>query len=1207
MKRHNDRIGSEDLARGRADAARSGLARQSRAAVLLAAGCTISLGAAQADVLLSQGGTYTFDASSNTVTTSIQSGTTLPAGLITGSSTAIDATISGVLTLSGLPTGATAQFDAVVNEIATGECALSVSCNSVQETLVNAGDVAVTLGSSGGTAGTDAIILDSVAGGANGPAALIASSFGDDGLGGAGGVTELSSPDGFPIEATYGTMSGSVAIDLESSAAVTVTGTATGSGSGSGTDLLTPTLVGVKARSDGGGGSAVYWVTGGVEKQESAYVGRGGASGGASVTTKAGSTITLAQTGAGANAVGIDARAVGGTTGSFFNTVDGAFYFASNGGAAGPVTVTHGGGVTVSVPQGLGISAVSIGGDGADTDVFPPNTGGPPNGPPGNGGTVDVTVTGSVDMTGGGAGVFASSQAGAWTPGNQTYLAQGGAVTVAIASGATISTGSTAASAAPLAFGVMGLSAGTRLDSSLTADPNYQGTGAAGTVEVTNAGMVTTNGPTAIGVAALGIGGNLTVATYQGGANILGNTATVTPGGGCATLSGGCADVTLTNTGTVSTQGTGAAGLVAIASAGGGIVHNDAAASVGSDGEWAAGTSVGSNPTYSTSATGGGGVTINHSGSVITGNGPGGGIGAIGIVAQSIGGSGGLVGGSQAAQRLGDSSGGGGDGATVTVNLDDGALVETRGKSAIGVLLQSIGGGGGSGTNATGSFVAVGGTGGDGGDGGTVTLNTTGTTSITTLANGAHGAVVQSIGGGGGNGGYADNAGVFIDIAIGGTGGAGGTGGVAAGYNNGGSAISTIGNRSTGMLVQSIGGGGGTGGGAMSSTEGATFSVSIAAGGDGGVAGAGGFATGINHGTITTGLSPAQQQNIDFMGDAGFFYATLSDGTTLGSTITSGSLDDGEITATLSDATMSDGTVLNDVSVAGLTITGTIAATGETFTGTIDAGGIDRAVGTDTTSAIVTGLFVNGKFTADIGGPNINGADSDGLVVQSIGGGGGLGGTASAKSTVLPMPFSKAAGVPSPSIDFAMATGGTGGSGGDGGGVTAGNYASIVTYGDFSRGILAQSIGGGGGNGGDGTAGATTIQSSSFDLSASVGGGGSGGSSGNGAIVTAFNGASNGSSVGTIVTSGQFSPGIVAQSIGAGGGTGGAGSAAERRAGNLRRPGPGDYHRRLRRRGWRKQRQRRRGDRLQLRRQQRDHDRVDVLRPLRAVHRRWRR
>ena len=93
--------------------------------------------------------------------------------------------------------------------------------------------------------------------------------------------------------------------------------------------------------------------------------------------------------------------------------------------------------------------------------------------------------------------------------------------------------------------------------------------------------------------------------------------------------------------------------------------------------------------------------------------------------------------------------------------------------------------------------------------------------------------------------------------------------------------------------------------------------------------------------------------------------------------------------------------------------------------------------------------------------------------------------------------------------------------GGTGGAVTVHNSGDISSFGDFSQGLEAQSLGGGGGAGG----------SSGF-LFVSVGGSGGKGGHG-GAVDIDLDGA------GTITTGGMFAQGVLAQSIGGGGGAGG--------------------------------------------------------------------
>jgi hypothetical protein len=94
------------------------------------------------------------------------------------------------------------------------------------------------------------------------------------------------------------------------------------------------------------------------------------------------------------------------------------------------------------------------------------------------------------------------------------------------------------------------------------------------------------------------------------------------------------------------------------------------------------------------------------------------------------------------------------------VEVNNTSAILTLGEKSIGILAQSIGGGGNSGLSVAGSLsvsptaglsVSIGGNGGGGGDAGHVTVNSSGI--IMTQGNEAVGIQAQSIGGGGGNGG----------------------------------------------------------------------------------------------------------------------------------------------------------------------------------------------------------------------------------------------------------------------------------------------------------------------------------------------------------------------------------------------------------------------------------------------------------------------
>lgn len=114
-----------------------------------------------------------------------------------------------------------------------------------------------------------------------------------------------------------------------------------------------------------------------------------------------------------------------------------------------------------------------------------------------------------------------------------------------------------------------------------------------------------------------------------------------------------------------------------------------------------------------------------------------------------------------------------------------------------------------------------------------------------------------------------------------------------------------------------------------------------------------------------------------------------------------------------------------------------------------------------------------------------------------------------------------------PSLSFNLALGGSGGASGNGGNVKVDHKGGIQTDGFSAHGIFAQSVGGGGGQGGAGA----SSGSSTYNFGLSVGG--EGGKGGKGGEVHVVN-------TGGILTRGMTSYGILAQSVGGGGGTGGA-------------------------------------------------------------------
>ena len=535
-------------------------------------------------------------------------------------------------------------------------------------------------------------------------------------------------------------------------------------------------------------------------------------------------------------------------------------------------------------------------------------------------------------------------------------------------------------------------------------------------------------------------------------------------------------------------------------------------------------------------------------------------LGGAGVLAQSIGGSGGaggsatLKGAGLLLLTIGGDAGTGGVGGPV--NVTNSGLITSYGDHAAGVQAQSIGGGGGKGGAAV-SFnvgsviptasVAVGGQGGDGGAGGNVSVINKG--QVTTYGADAYGVNIHSIGGGGGNGGMAaaravnisgdpEIPAISLSASIGGKGGTGNTAGTVGLGNSG--LITTAGDGAIGVMAQSIGGGGGNGGDSTAASysagpqDGVAISLAVAVGGAGGTGGTGGAVTIDNKGLVAT------------LGQDAFGVFAQSVG---GGGGTGGA---GDASASAQNAKSSFGAAL------------AIGGTGGT-------GGHAGVVGLTNSGAITT-----------------RGDGADAVFAQSVGGGGGVagGGVATANGGKL---------------SIAVGVGGNGGAGGNGDTATVTNSGSIVTRGTDSIGISVQSIGGGGGKAGKGgaTAGGTNAVSNakslfdilagglnfgqtvtnlgdgilqigqigqeikatsdelngifsqpqagepnkgnSVNINVGVSVGGKGGAAGNGGAAIATN-------TGSIATYGAQSDAIYAQSVGGGGGSGGAASSTDKAA-----------------------------------------------------------
>ncbi|MEM8728498.1 MAG: hypothetical protein AAGF79_01165 [Pseudomonadota bacterium] len=984
-------------------------------------------------------------------------------------------------------------------------------------------------GSSGGDGGTVTVTLDAgaiVSTSKNNSAAVSAQSVGGGGgkSGGASGVVSSGGTGG------DGGDGGDVTVNL-------------------GATLNTDEdySEGVFAQSLGGGGGTAKSTSGWIETLGGSG-GDGGNSGTVEVIHSAGDITTL-----GADSDGVDIQSVGGGGGKGSSATSvGLEYSLAVGGAGGDggdggtvsysedpdtdvadylistgdefssgITVQSGGGgggnsgsavnVTASVGVGVIVGATEdagAGGDGADVTVdtiaaitttgahsdgiFAQSYGGGG----GNAGTV-VDVSASYDLT-----AVSVSTGGAGGTG-------GDASTVEVTSTGEIQTGDDhshgiyaqssggGGGKSSSVYTVNGVSMGSV---SVTTGATGGDGGDASTVKVDNSGDITTTGEksTAIFAQSAGGGGGSSGTTFD-----LDVISTVSVGiavGGDGGGGGSADDVSVTNSGTLTTGDSGSDGIFAQSIGGGG---GDSGSTYSGSGFSATSVSVavggdgGSGDTENAS----GAVTVKNTGDItVTGE------NSSGIYAESRGGGGGKSGMTMSFSTvsLGDAAvavgGEGGDGGTAgTVNVTNEGTIKATGANNIGIYANSQGGeGGNSGTvvsasGVTGSSITVG-IGGGGGDGGTASAASVyNYGEVQTTQDLSYGILAQSIGGAGGNGSdvvTAEVSGLLSDATDGisgnvsfSLGGDGGSGGVAGQtYVENGANITTDGAKAYGILAQSIGGNGGSGGsvysfnlelGAASAID---FSASI------GGSGAGGAAS-----NKVTVQNDAAIETYGIYGHGIFGQSVGGSGGAGGSVIT----------ATASTATTVDLGV-------------SLAVGGE---------GGDGSVG-------------NEVDITNYGSIIANSAGGIGIYAQSIGGDGGDGGSATAY--VLDYTLAEADGI---SISASWSMGGTGGSGNDADLVTVLNSGSIDTYGTSGDAIFAQSVGGGGGDGG--SAEATSISFidnpddfSSLGIEVALEIGGSGGSGGDGGEVKVTND-------GTISTTQDVAMGIFAQSVGGGGGTGG--------------------------------------------------------------------
>jgi hypothetical protein len=914
-------------------------------------------------------------------------------------------------------------------------------------------------GGAGGSVTLDALI-DIYTSGDNAHGVVAISAGGGGGRGGNFAVGVGSAGDG-----GQGGRGGTVEVSYGPSSIVT---------NGTGADGIFASSVGGPGGSAGSCNVAICGSSGG---------GNSAIGGTVSVYTDAGSAITVN----GKFSKGIRASSLGGFGGNGGDSYFAAGY-ASDGGSAGDggqVSVNNGGAITTHGINSDAIYAQSVGGgggDGGDTGIslFSLGGGGAHGG---HGGAVQVinTETGAIETWGDfSRGVFAQSIGGS---------------------------GGSGGSASSL----------------VSIGGNGSGTSNGGTVTVDNAGAITTHGAGSQAIFAESIGGGGGDGGGAGGLAAVGGIG----GGG-----GGSAKVTVGNTGALTTSGADASAIYAQSVGGGG---GDGG---GSGGMIAIGGSGGKGGD-------GGQIDISNTGKIRTG-----GDRAIGVFAQSVGGGGGSGGGAASVGAflnvsVGGTGGEGGDGDVVTVKTGSGSDIRTAGERAAAIFAQSVGGGGGNGGYGAGGAVgvfgalsiAVGGTGGDGGDGKAVGVNSDGY--LETMGADSQGVFAQSVGGSGGNGGFAVAAAVSGGkvavsgaVAVGGAGAGAGKGDLVTLNNK--ADVSTTGDRSSGLHAQSVGGGGGHGGwsGAIAGAGGIVAgAISVSVGGSAGGGGDGGAIDLDNSGDIATKGEDAYgilAQSVGGGGGTGGFSvsAAVGGGKTAGgaSLALGGSGGEGGDGAAVEVDTI--GLILTEGDRAFGILAQSLGGGGGAGGWT---GGLSVGAGTTAGGASVTVGGTGGKGgdarRVDVDSSSKIGTTGDSahaIFAQSVGGGGGAGGFSLTGAL---------SGGAQNSLALNASVGGNGGVGGAGDDVKVKSAGMASTSGDGSHGVFAQSVGGGGGEGGwagrlTGAVGANK----SITLGVSLGGqGGSGGAGGDVEVDI----------IGEILTLGDAAHGVLAQSVGGGGGTGG--------------------------------------------------------------------
>jgi hypothetical protein len=842
----------------------------------------------------------------------------------------------------------------------------------------------------------------------------------------------------------------------------------------------------------------------------------------------------------GDNAVGLFAQSVGGGGGS------GGFSISGSGAGTGSGAVSMGGSGDAGGAGGAVdvLSSSSVHTQGARSHaLFAQSVGG-------GGGSGGFSIAGAGAGTGAGSISLGGSGAGGGTA-ERVDVSSSGHLLTEGDSAIGLYAQSVGGGGGNGGFSVAGTGAKTAAGSlSLGGSGGAGGDG--GVVDVVNAGVIETLGKDATGLFAQSVGGGggnggFSVAGSLTGGGESAVAASVSVGGSGGD-GGDAQTVDVVNTGTVWTAGEGAGGILAQSIGGGG----------GNGGFSIAGSFLGQyNASVAVGGSGGDGgagraVTVDNTGNIHTQ-----GTEAHGIRAESTsdgGGAGGFaltgtLGGKEAKNLSVTVGGAGGEGgAAGTVRVDSEGEIATAGQGAHGIMATSIGGGGGTGGSAvsvgfglTGekgwninASVAIGGTGGDGGIGGDVFVGDAERPVgglITTRGDDAHGIFAQSIGGGGGSGGSSTAINIDVDrpkpeppadgddgeekpegnslnasLSIGGSGGAGNYAGNVVVDNA--ADIGTFGAQSHGIFAQSVGGGGGGGGRAAALSlstgdlmpwvdmQGDNWGLDVAIGGSGGGGNDAGTVTVTNRGTIYTEGALSR----------GIFAQSIGGGGGSGAQGVLGSginwVDDAlEALSPIQTAFAIKGIIENPKALL-------------PKSGSLKVGGGDGVSGD-----------ADAVFVDNIGDITTLGLSSHAIYAQSVGGGGGeaqLYARARGEEDEDGTAEEAWVGI---GVVGDLLLGGADGAAGDGGFVEVLHSGNIYTEGQAASGIYAQSVGGGGGQAGSVEGGlADPLQIGlGFEYQRE------GGSDGAGGLVKV-------ESSGAIVTTGEASVGIFAQSVGGGGG-----------------------------------------------------------------------